>query len=86
MSRFVIYKKGRKYSNIKFTDIDECKEFIRFNGDHDEAASKGWYFDFYEYPSGKFVTRLAVEDTDKGLVFTENCPENTPRNRKFNNK
>ena len=26
--RFIIYKNGRKYSNIKFTDIDECKEFI----------------------------------------------------------
>lgn len=78
MARFVIYKNSRKYSDIKFTD--------RFNGDHDEAATKGWYFDFYEYPSGKFVTRLVVEDTDKGLVFTENCPEKTPRNRKFNNK
>ena len=85
MTRFVIYKNSRKYSDIRFTDIDECKEFIRFNGDHDEAANKGWYFDFYEYPSGKFVTRLVVEDTDKGLVFTENCPEKTPRNRKFNN-
>lgn len=50
--RFIIYKNNRRYSNIKFTDIDECKEFIKFNGDHDEAASKGWYFDFYEYPSG----------------------------------
>lgn len=86
MSRFIIYKNNRRYSNIKFTDIDECKEFIKFNGDHDEAASKGWYFDFYEYPSAKFVTRLIVEDTDKGLVFTENCPEKTPRNRMFINK
>lgn len=51
-----------------------------------KQASKGWYFDFYEYPSGKFVIRLVVEDTDKGLVFTENCPEKTPRNRRFNNK
>lgn len=50
---FIIYKNSRKYSNIKFTDIDECKEFIKFNGDYDEAASKGWYFDFYKYPSGK---------------------------------
>ena len=25
--RFIIYKNSR-YSNIKFTNIDECKEFI----------------------------------------------------------
>lgn len=31
MARFVIYKNSRKYSDIKFTDIDECKEFIKFN-------------------------------------------------------
>ena len=85
MSRFVIYKNGRKYSDIKFTDIDECKEFIKYN-------LKRWSYigldnyDIFEYPSGKFVTRLAIEDTDKGCIFTENCPEKTPRNRKFNNK
>ena len=85
MSRFVIYKNGRKYSDIKFTDIDECKEFIKYN-------LKRWYYmgldnyDIFEYPSGKFVTRLAIEDTDKGCIFTENCPEKTLRNRKFNNK
>lgn len=37
---FIIYKNSRRYSNIKFTDIDECKEFIKFNGDYDEAVSK----------------------------------------------
>ena len=85
MARFVIYKNGRKYSDIKFTDIDECKEFIKYN-------LKRWSYigldnyDIFEYPSGKFVTRLAIEDTDKGCIFTENCPEKTPRNRKFNNK
>lgn len=31
MTRFVIYKNSRKYSDIKFTDIDECKEFIKYN-------------------------------------------------------
>ena len=81
MARFVIYKNGRKYSDIKFTDIDECKKFIKYN-------LKRWSYmrldnyDIFEYPSGKFVTRLVIEDTD----FTENCPEKTPRNRRFNNK
>ena len=93
MARFVIYKNGRKYSNIKFTDIDECKKFIKYN-------LKRWSYmcldnyDIFEYPSGKFVTRLVIElvtrlvieDTDKSCIFTENCPEKTPRNRRFNNK
>ena len=93
MARFVIYKNGRKYSNIKFTDIDECKKFIKYN-------LKRWSYmcldnyDIFEYPSGKFVTRLGIklvtrlviEDTDKSCIFTENCPEKTPRNRRFNNK
>ena len=93
MVRFVIYKNGRKYSNIKFTDIDECKKFIKYN-------LKRWSYmcldnyDIFEYPSGKFVTRLVIKlvtrlvikDTDKSCIFTENCPEKTPRNRRFNNK
>ena len=93
MARFVIYKNGRKYSNIKFTDIDECKKFIKYN-------LKRWSYicldnyDIFEYPSGKFVTRLVIKlvtrlvigDTDKSCIFTENCPEKTPRNRRFNNK
>ena len=85
MARFVIYKNSRKYSDIKFTDIDECKEFIKYN-------LKRWSYmgldnyDIFEYPSGKFVTRLVIEDMDKGCIFKENCPEKTPRNRKFNNK
>ena len=81
----VIYKNNRKYSNIKFIDIKECKKFIRFYEEDCDKVS-GCYFDFYKYPSGKFVTRFAVEDTDKGLVFTENCLEKTLRNRRFNNK
>ena len=83
MTRFVMYKNGRKYSDIKFSDIDTCKEYIRFHKDDIKAATNSWYFDLYEYPSGKFVTRLVVEDTNKGSVFTENCPVKTPRNRKF---
>ena len=85
MTRFVIYKNSRKYSDIKFTDIDECKEFIKYN-------LKRWSYmrldnyDIFEYPSGKFVTRLVIEDMDKGCIFKENCPEKKPRNRKFNNK
>ena len=85
MARFVIYKNNRKYSDIKFTDIDECKEFIKYNL---KRWSYMWLdnYDIFEYPSGKFVTRLVIEDMDKGYIFKENCPEKTPRNRKFNNK
>lgn len=78
---FVVYKNGRKYSNVKFSSIDECKEFIDLNLNDSYMYTDN--YDVFEYPSGKFVTRFVIEDTDKGLVLTENCPEKTPRNRRF---
>lgn len=78
----VIYKNNRKYSNIKFIDIKECKKFIRFYEEDCDKVS-GCYFDFYEYPSGKFVKQLVVKNINKGLVFTKSYLEKTPRNKRF---
>lgn len=80
----IVYKNGRKYSNIKFESVDDAYEFIRFNGDHYNAWKNNWYFDFFEYPSGKFVTRKVVEEVNDKFILTDNCPVKTPRNRRFN--
>ena len=83
---YVIYKNNRKFSNIKFSTIDEIKHYIRFSGKMHKAWIEKWNLDVYEYPSGKFVTRLVSEPVGqwkKYYEFTENCPSKTPRNRRF---
>lgn len=82
-NNLIVYKNGRKYSNIKFESLENAHEFICFNGDHYNVWKENGYFDFFEYPSGKFVTRQVVEEVNNKFVFTDNCSVKTPRNRRF---
>lgn len=72
----IIYKNNRKYSNIKFGSSNECLDFIKFNG----TKAKDTY-DMFEYPSGEFFGRYAVDDQNSDIWFC--VPTKTPRKRRF---
>lgn len=80
---FIIYKDSKKYSNIKFGSLNEAHDYITFNNHDCNSSINNHYFDFFEYPSGKFVTRQVIEEINNKFVFTDNCPVKTPRNRRF---
>lgn len=72
----IIYKNGRKYSNIKFSTVYECLEFIKFNG-----IKANDVYNIFEYSTGEFYTQYYVDNSDN--IWKNNNPEKKPRKRKF---
>ena len=70
---FVLYKNGRRYSNIKFSSEEEVLKFMDFN-----------LGDIFEYPYGFFRKRYMIKETKEGLVFSRKMPFKEPRKRHFN--
>lgn len=79
---FVLYKNGRRYSNIKFSSEEEVLKFMDFNlGDNYSFED---YYDIFEYPYGFFRKRYMIKETKEGLVFSRKMPFKEPRKRHFN--
>jgi len=78
---FMVYKNGRKYSNIKFSSEEEVLKFMDFNLPGDYSFED--YYDIFEYPYGFFRKRYKIKDTKEGLVFTRVMPIKEPRKRHF---
>lgn len=72
----IIYKNGRKYSNIKFSTVSECIEYIRFYG-----IKVNDVYNIFEYPSGEFYTQYCVDNSNN--IWKNINPEKKPRKRKF---
>ena len=74
----IIYKNGRKYSNIKFPNVNECIAFIKFYG-----VKANDIYNIFEYPSGEFYTQYFVDDSNELCIYEFNDPKKKPRKRRF---
>lgn len=72
----IIYKNGRKYSNIKFGSTSECLDFIKFN-----RYNAGDTYNIFEYPSGEFYTQYTVDQSLS--IGRSNNLSSKPRKRHF---
>lgn len=81
MTRFILYKNGRKYSNIKFSSIEEVLNYMDF------SLNSYWlytdFYDIFDANTGTFIERYMIEESNSGLIFVKKTPAKAPKNRRF---
>lgn len=61
--KYMIYKDNRKYSDMKFSNVEAAKIFLE-NDSNVKSSRNNSIYDIYEYPSNKRVTRFECRIVD----------------------
>lgn len=82
-SQYILYKNKRKYSDIRFSSLDEIQNYIQFQTPLNVNSTN--FYDVYDYEMGFWQKRwiVIVEACDKTISFYDNVPNKTPRTKNF---